>query len=297
MLVFGHRKHLERKSGSRSPFVEDLLRLPGHTARLVRLEFFDNLTDKYNQFLLFSVLFVFSSLYVESIFGWISLIIAMIGLGYTLYRAWNLYAEIQTANLRCDGEEYVGQELNSLSADGVYVYHDLPCPGGNIDHIVIGKDKVFVVETFTLNKQSENYAADTKTSLVKFNGKSLKFPQVATTEPINTATKNAIYLKEQLQKNANVNFRVMPVVAIPGWHVQITDKNKAELLVINPKRGLGLKAWLGRMNSPKTHAAVVEYISTVARSLPPRSKKTDSDADQKFDVWFSPRFKDKILKD
>lgn len=298
VLVFGHRKHLVRKSGEKSPFVEDILRLPGHSASLKRLEIFDELTERYNQFLLFSILLVFSSLYVQSLFGILSMLVAIVCVCITLVRAWNLYSEIQDANLKCDGEEYVGQELQCLGGMGVMVYHDIPYPGSNIDHIVVGNDKIFAIETFVVNKNHPSSTTPTHVvSSVDFDGKTLKFPFLETAEPVEAAISHADHLRQRIEGNCGVKFQVMPVVAIPGWHVSISRKGKAEVLVINPKRGNGLKAWLGVRNDSRNRKKVNDYLSSVARSIPPTSKRTDAHADQAFEFWFSPRFKGKVLKD
>ena len=296
-LVFGHRKHLEKKSGLRSPFIEDFLRLPGHTARLRRLEYFDQLTERYNQFLLLSAVLVFSYLFLNSLLGIVCFVAAAVGVIWVLVKAWNLYGVIQESNLICDGEEYTGQELGYLWAEGAAVYHDIPYSGGNIDHIVIGKDKVFAVETFTQHKDYSEALLSQSGSMVEYNGNLLKFPSIETREPLDRAARHARYLERQILENCKVEFQVMPVVAIPGWHVKITSKGRAETLVINPKRGAGLKSWLGTVKEPEQRKIALSYLSSVARSIPPRSRRTDSTSAQEYDFWLSPRFKERILND
>lgn len=296
-LVFGHRKHLARKSGLRSPFIEDFLRLPGHSARLQRLEHFDQLTERYNQFLLLSAALVFSYLFLSSLLGVICFVAAIIGVIFVLIKAWKLYGVIQESNLVCDGEEYTGQELNYLWAEGAIVFHDIPYSGGNIDHIVIGNDKVFTVETLTLHKDFSAPPFAKSNSAVEFNGNTLQFPFFETSGPLEKATRHAEYLKHQILVNCDVDFQVMPVVAIPGWHVKISSSGRAEKLVINPKRGAGLKSWLGTIKKPEERQLVLSYLSSVARSIPPTSKRTDSTAGQDYEFWLSPRFRGKILND
>jgi hypothetical protein len=46
-----------------------------------------------------------------------------------------------------DGEEIVGEILESLVADGWQVIHDVSFGRGNIDHIVVGPGGLFTVET------------------------------------------------------------------------------------------------------------------------------------------------------
>jgi hypothetical protein len=46
-----------------------------------------------------------------------------------------------------EGEEAVGAVLESLTADGWHVIHDVSFGRGNIDHVVVGPGGVFAVET------------------------------------------------------------------------------------------------------------------------------------------------------
>lgn len=297
VLISGHRKHIERLRGSRSPFVEDFLRLPGHTTRLLCLEKFDELTERYNQFLLFSFLLVLSTLLLHSVIGIVCFVLAITGVVATSVKTWKLYAVIQDVILVCDGEEYTGQELNYLWSEGAAVYHDIPYADGRIDHIVIGRDKVFVVETYVVTKTLETSGSQGLNSVVEFDGENLVFPSFQTTAPIEMAINHARYLQQQIRDNVGIDYQVMPVVTIPGWHVKITTKQKAETLVINPKRGAGLKAWLGKLKEPGKRKPVVDYLSTVARSIPPRSRRTDSYAGKEYDFWLSPRFRERIFGD
>lgn len=51
-----------------------------------------------------------------------------------------------------DGEKVVGQLLTQFIADDAYVFHDIPCNGFNIDHVVIHPNGIFVIETKTYAK-------------------------------------------------------------------------------------------------------------------------------------------------
>jgi hypothetical protein len=44
------------------------------------------------------------------------------------------------------GEELIGTMLEGL-ADRFLVFHDLPCPYGNIDHLIVSRQTVFLIET------------------------------------------------------------------------------------------------------------------------------------------------------
>ena len=83
---------------------------------------------------------------------WIAVIGCVAGVAYCLYTLINKYQLFCNAQLGAEGEEYTGQELNQLMKHGVDVFHDVPYAYGNIDHIVVGWDFVFVVETKAVRK-------------------------------------------------------------------------------------------------------------------------------------------------
>ena len=292
ILVVGLRYQVIKKRRMVSPFVEDFLRLPGHSERRRRLELFDLLSEKYDLFLLSGVVFLFSTFFITTLVGICGVLFGMVGIGLALYQSVGLHSRLAVANLRCDGEEYTGQELNYLHMSGAYVFHDIPTPAGNIDHVVVANDKVLVVENVVVGK-----FLSSESPTVNFNGDTLQFPDFETREPITLAKDRAEFIRDRISEYCGLDFQVMPVVSVPGWHIKITKKQKAEVLVINPKRGIGLKAWLGPRRKSRSREAVVNYLASVARSIPPRSKKTDSNADEQYEFWMSPRYRDRIFED
>ena len=296
ILAVGLRYQFVRRRGIRSPFVEEFLRLPGHSERFQRLELFDELSDKYNLFLLSSVMLVFSGLFFESLLSLIIIVVSILGVTYSLRKSYIIHRAIQKANLKCDGEEYTGLELNQLLAQGADVFHDIPFEQGNIDHIVVGFDKVFVVETLAVEK-SLNMPGDSKAvATVVFDEDKLIFPHLDSRLAIDRVKVRCEFLKARIKENCDLDFPVMPVIALPGWFVDIKKKQKAEILIINPKRGTGLKAWLGKSKNQPDRAQVLDYLSSVARSIPPTSRRTDSSADDQYEFWLSPRYRDRVLK-
>lgn len=292
VLVVSLRYQFIKNRRLRSPFVEYLLRLPGHTERQQRDELFDQLSEKYDLFLLSGLLLLISAFYLNSTPGLFGFILGILGVGFSLYQSVGLHTKLHIANLRCDGEEYTGQELNYLYIAGAHVFHDIPTETGNIDHIVVANDKILVIENFIASKSE---AAES--SSVNFDGTSLHFPGFETTEPIEIVNQHAEFIRKRITDYCKFDYQVMPVVAIPGWHINITKRQRAKILVINPKRGTGLKAWLGVPGKSKAREIVLNYLSSVARSIPPRSGRSDSNADRKYEFWFSPRYKDRILDD
>lgn len=134
------------------------------------------------------------------------------------------------------GERLVGEILSKLMKDGFDVFHDFPLePDGkspNIDHIVVGPNGVFAIETKTWRKPKET--SDGKNWEVTFDGKQLKFPHFTTKKGIGQATQNARLLSKHLSASTDETIRAVPILALPGWFV--SSKSIDPLIVVNPKQ-------------------------------------------------------------
>ena len=133
------------------------------------------------------------------------------------------------------GERWVGDMLNWMLKDGFEVFHDFPIEPdgktGNIDHIIVGPNGVFAIETKTYRKPKAG--VDGKNYEVKFDGKQLRFPHRTTKKGIGQATHNARLLSKHLSASLDTSIEVFPILALPGWFVESTSRDP--LLVLNPK--------------------------------------------------------------
>ena len=133
------------------------------------------------------------------------------------------------------GERWVGDMLNWMLKDGFEVFHDFPIEpdgkSGNIDHVIVGPNGVFAIETKTYRKPKET--SDGKNYEVKFDGKQLSFPHRTTKKGIGQATQNARLLSKHLSASLDTSIEVFPILALPGWFVE--SSSRAPLLVLNPK--------------------------------------------------------------
>ena len=283
-----------RKNQRQSPFTEDILRSPGHSVRL-------ELELKSVKLLELYIVYIGGSFLALLCFGTADTIVfkllclfVFIGLTvYSLKKLPALFKDVTNLRLGAEGEQYSGAELNLLMRSGAFVFHDIPYKYGNIDHIVIGNNRAFAIETKAVSKPQNN---NTKNHIVKFDGKQLHFPHKVVTDPIEQARRHAEHLESAIQKRCGVRFPVMPVVSLPGWKIEIGSSGPANILIINPKRGGPLRKWLGDLNDKRTRNLVAEYVNSVARSAP-SSRKTDSDASEHYDFWMNPKKQEKLLED
>lgn len=176
----------------------------------------------------------------------------MFAFGALILFAWGLYDYIRHYKKReqaRDGwiaEQVTGQQLNRLIAQGCIVLHDLPAEVGNIDHVVIAPRGVYSVETKSFRKP-KGVTDDPKHPghQVRYDGNGLRFPDFATTEPIEQAARHAQWLRRTLRDALGREVPVVAALSLPGWWVERTEEGKrADVLVFSPMgRGAEFMTW------------------------------------------------------
>lgn len=275
--------HIERRKNRYSPFTENMLRSPGYGLG----QQLDLLRDK----LIWPILMVF---FLPSFYIWFAPqgLIAQLSSGailgvvaivsIILIRRW--YLKIQMLKLGLDCEVYTGQELNFLMQLGAWVYHDIPYQYGNIDHIVVSIGGGFAVETKGVRKP-KNEKGGRGSKVQVFDGK-LHFPHCNTDCPIKQAQRHASHLGKFLARRTGKVVPVSAVVALPGWYVE--QKEKTEFMVINPKRGGGLRYRVSRSLIDQADLVVIaNAIEDFARSVRSATDTSDPDANKKYDFWLN----------
>lgn len=154
--------------------------------------------------------------------------------GIRLYKLVRTRANYQ---LGYEGERFVGEELSRLIVLGFEIYHDVPFDGFNIDHVLVGKRGVFIIETKTRRKPVKEDG--TKEFRVVFDGKYLQWPWGADNYGIEQAKNNAKTLSNWLGSAAGENVLTTPILTLPGWMVDRKVPSEG-LFVLNPKEIYGV---------------------------------------------------------
>jgi hypothetical protein len=128
-----------------------------------------------------------------------------------------------------DGERAVAESLDELKAAGAVVFHDIQAPNFNIDHVVLSRHGIFVIETKTFSKAPRaEVTYDGKTLLV--NGRT---PQ---RDPILQVEACADWVRKTLEAMTAKRYLIRPVVVLPGWYVNPgKDAYRHRTWVLNPK--------------------------------------------------------------
>ena len=152
-------------------------------------------------------------------------------------------------------EMAVGQELENLirPVNHPYrLYHDIPFENYNIDHLVVGPNGVFVVET---KGRSKHIIEGSKQFKVVVENDSLIFPTHTEKEPIEQVRRNVLSVRKWLQSATGMDIPVAGILVLPGWFVELKQRaidpyilNASALPKVFPKLFAGALE-LGQINA------------------------------------------------
>lgn len=141
-------------------------------------------------------------------------------------------------------ERATAQNLMPLIAEGCMVFHDFPAERFNIDHIVVAPHVVYAVETKSRRKPSSGGKAAAR---VGYDGRALKFPSHVETKPVEQAKAQADWLRRFLTSAVGEPVAVVPVLALPGWFVELAREGSRAEVVVNNLRN---PQFLMRLGNP-----------------------------------------------
>lgn len=151
--------------------------------------------------------------------------------GWSVKKLFTLQKVRRSLRLGLDCEMAVGQELNNLVALGCRVFHDIQADNFNIDHVVVGPNGVFAIETKGRSKPNRKRGAED--ARVVFDGQNLNFPDSVESEPLEQARRQARWLSDWLISAVGEKIAVSPVLALPGWY--IVRKKWSDVFLLNGK--------------------------------------------------------------
>ena len=235
------------------------LRLPGHSleGRISELR------DEFSGLLIIPM-----CLFVLAVFEWsqwwiaappspfIATALTLIAILYAWRKGAPLVAMIKNLRLGRDGERAVGELLEPLRENGYRVFHDIPGPDFNVDHVIVGPAGIFTIETKTKTKPMGGRPT------ILYDGQAIRLEDGRSFQkPLTQARAQAHWLASVLNDGRRATFTVRPVVVFPEWYVApIGPRSKNDVWVLNPKQ---LAGWL--MHEPPTLSA--DTIDTVAHAL------------------------------
>lgn len=148
-----------------------------------------------------------------------------------IYRIFRHRKKVINLRLGRDGEKAVGQYLERLRETSAKVFHDIPAKDFNIDHLVIAKSGIYVIETKTYSK------SDDGSHRIVFDGSQLTLGNgFKTDKPIIQVKAASNWVRQLLKESTGKDFSTKPVVVFPGWFIEPTSEAKnSDVWVLNPK--------------------------------------------------------------
>jgi hypothetical protein len=224
LKIMGHNKRL--------PFdVSTNRRIPGQS---LLSEFNDLTADLFGHLfmmiLIFNFPFIHLGMYqllgkeVDSI--WPIVLITTLAIIYVVFKLMRTVKRRNNLRLGLEAEWAVSLELHDIESVNYKVFHDIQCDKFNIDHLVVGPNGVFAIETKGRRKpnNSKNAEAKSREHVVSVNGKILEFPNYTDTSIIEQAVRQAKWATTWLSNATGEQIAVSPVVTIPGWYVKTNAK-------------------------------------------------------------------------
>jgi Nuclease-related domain len=247
----------------RLPFTQKILRPPGESLRVRLIELDEKLNERFVQLFLaaYSPLVMAGLVALQGVRVtagvWIAVIvIAVIASIWSAYRLWKVINLRRRIRLGFEGERHVGEALNQLMFDGYRVFHDFlitdkPRSIRNIDHVVIGPNGVFAVETKTRRKMKGENGA--KVSVLE---NALQYPWGLDQHDLTQAQVDAAWLAEWLSKMSSEPVKVGPILVLPGWFVDRRSKPLVTVL-----SGSEVATNIPKLNGTPTNESEIRRIA------------------------------------
>ena len=222
-----------KKQETKSPIVDKSLR---HPAQSLDEKLDELINDKALGYFLVTGIFIALALSSWLVYFLNTLpnpfLLTLVAVGVTawsIYKVLQIKKEVKNYKQGRDGEREVGMNLELLRENGLKVYHDIVGKDFNIDHVLVGEQGIFVIETKTYSKPLEGQCE------IIFNGETLsKNGTLENDKPIRQVRANAQWLKDYLKSSTGKEFEVKSIIVFPGWFTKSTIR-KNDLFVLNPK--------------------------------------------------------------
>ena len=258
----------------RLPFTQKILRPPGESLRVRLAELDEKLNDRLVQLLLsaYSPLLMAGLAALQGVRITSGIMIFFAGIAVLAstcagYSLWKLFALRRRCRLGYEGERHAGEALNQLMLGGYRVFHDFlitdkPGVTWNIDHIVIGSNGVFAVETKTRRKVKGLDGAK-----VTIGEDRLEYPWGADRCGLDQARDNAAWLSDWISKTFERPIKAAPLLVLPGWFIDRRCK-----LPVTVLSGREVTAQVPKLNGTSLKP---DEISRIAAMIEDRNRSVE----------------------
>jgi hypothetical protein len=129
-----------------------------------------------------------------------------------------------------DGERAVAELLERMREEGFRVFHDISGPNFNVDHLLVGPQGLYVIETKTISKPTNRDAT------IKYDGVTVTVGGFKPDrDPVRQVTAIANWIRDLVKESTGRVVPVRPVVLYPGWFVEPAKNKEAPVWVLSPR--------------------------------------------------------------
>jgi nuclease-like protein len=155
--------------------------------------------------------------------------IALAAIGWASVKVRRARTTVQRLKLGLDSEREVADALEQLRDRGFRAFHDIPGPDFTVDHLLVGPQGLFLVETRTRAKPARGVGR------IRYDGESLILAgHRGDRDAIQQAMTQARWVADLVSDSSGRNVFVRPVMLFPGWLVERIAK-KTSVWVLNPR--------------------------------------------------------------
>lgn len=262
---------IQERSDRRPPLSDALLRQPGETLvgnlrdtsfDLCALIFMSTIIPSIGVITLLSAWVDPEKVRIGFLF-WCMVIFIALGVGWSVLRALKIMDQLRAIKTGLEGELATAQLLSPLLAEGWRLFHDIPGRRGNIDHVLVGPNGIFAIESKYRSKRRSQKGKES--AQVDYDGKRLRFANgVYETLPLEQAQATATELAALLRGKLGHEITVTAVVSLPGWFVRYTNRiDPRSVGVINPKTH-GWFRQRPQVINPELHIRVCAILSELS---------------------------------
>lgn len=209
---------------------EQLQRLPGFgLQREIRDRQFDLLGNMSMSICIVSIPFAYFAVLAflkTHNFPTFIVIFVVIGTLWCSWRTVKVFKHLTRLRLGHTAELATAAELLQLQAKGYQVFHDIQADNFNIDHLVVGPNGVFAIETKGRHKRlsERNNKHGLRSHECIYADNQLRFPKWTETKPLEQTVRQAKWVSQWLSSSTMFDVTAKPVLVLPGWYIKLQSK-------------------------------------------------------------------------
>jgi hypothetical protein len=188
-------------------------------------------------------------------------------IGVSVWRVVQLWRQRANCLLGWFGERIVGEQLQLASVHGWRVFHDVPSPTGNVDHIAVGLGGVFAIETKAKRKLGRKSSGEDH--FAYFDGRDLVWHRTKDNRGLDQAEQNALWVMKWIKDEIGERVHTSPILALPGWYLKPIEARGTRLCrVVNPK-------WLPGILAKERPVLTPKLVDLIALRLDARCRDVE----------------------